>query len=193
MKKIVIYLFGTTNLMAIFAGLASTGAQEPPKLQEPEYVNSFFLLDSKAGLLPLERESVGVAGKGRVFLFGQAGVSYEIQHDRSPVRRPEGSPLEIVVRLDNHEIDPANLVLLYPLRVVKGKRQLLISGIGGLSRHTKSDLQSKQIAMTFVKYGQASLKITPADPLTPGEYAIAIQTHDQQPTAYCFGIDAVTN
>ena len=42
------------------------------------------------------------------------------------------------------------------------------------------------------KGSAASLKITPASPLAPGEYAIAAQTRDQQPTAYCFGIDAAT-
>jgi hypothetical protein len=56
----------------------------------------------------------------------------------------------------------------------------------------QSDLQSKQLQMVFAKYGQASLKITPASPLAPGEYAIAAQTRDQQPTAYCFGIDAAS-
>ncbi|MGA3240292.1 MAG: hypothetical protein ABSG03_28785 [Bryobacteraceae bacterium] len=58
--------------------------------------------------------------------------------------------------------------------------------------HTKSDLQSKQLQMVFTKYGQGSLKITPTSPLAPGEYAIAVQTRDQQPTAYCFGIDTAT-
>jgi hypothetical protein len=190
MRKIWIF---TTGAAVLFVLMLSAGAQDAPKPQEPEYINSFFLLDSSANLTPLEREPVGVAGKGRILVFGQAGISYEIQHDRSPVRIPAGAPLAIVVRLENHDLDPATLVVLYPLKIVKGKRQLLISGIGTLSIHTKSDLQDKQRQLTFAKFGQASLKITPASPLSPGEYAIAVQPHDGQPTAYCFGIDPTAN
>ncbi len=175
------------------AGLSlvvSAAPQDVSGPQEPEYANSFFLLESGGRLKPLEREPVGVSGKGRVLVFGSSGVSYEIQNDHSPIRVEIGAPLEIVLKLENREVDPATIVLLYPLKIVKGKRQLLISGARFMASHTKSDLQSKQLQMVFTKYGQASLKITPASPLGPGEYAIAVQTHEQQPTAYCFGIDA---
>ena len=63
------------------------------------------------------------------------GVSYEIQNEHSPIRIEAGAPLEIVVKLENHDVDPATLVLLYPLRIAKGKRQLLISGAGFMSTH----------------------------------------------------------
>lgn len=166
--------------------------QQKESVTEPEYLDSFFLLDENGALKPLERQTVGVAGKGRVLGFGSMGVSYEIQNAQSPIRVEAGAPLNVVVKLEKHDVDPANVVLLYSLKSAKEKRQLLISGVGFMSTHTKSDLNSKQLQMKFEKYGSASLKITPASPLAPGEYAIAVQTREQQPVAYCFGVDAST-
>ena len=155
---------GAAAVLAL--GVCAT-AQDAPKLQEPEYANSFFLLDTGGNLKPLERQPVGVAGKAGVMGIGGRGVSYEIQNEHSPIRIEAGASLEIAVKLENHDVDPATLVLLYPLKVAKGKRQLLISGAGFMATHTKSDLQSKQQQMVFTKFGQASLKITPASPLAP--------------------------
>lgn len=174
----------------VLAPSIPAAAQDTPKPQEPDYVNSFFLLDSGTTLKPLEREPVGIGSKHSPFGLGGSGVSYEIQNDHSPIRIPAGAPIEIIVKLEKPDVDPATIVLLYPLKVVKEKRQLLISGASFMALHSKSDLQSKQLQMTFTKYGQSSVKITPASPLAPGEYAIAVQSQNQQLTAYCFGIDA---
>lgn len=178
--------------LALAPAIPARPRQTESAVTEPEYINSFFLAEPNGALRPLERQTVGVAGKGRVFGFGSTGVSYEIQNAQSPVRIEAGAPIGIVVKLEKHDVDPANLVLLYSLKSAKGKRQLLISGVGFMSTRTKSDLQNKQLQMTFEKYGRDSLKITPASPLGPGEYAIAVQSHDQQPIAYCFGIDPST-
>lgn len=182
----------TVGMVSVFISGSRLLAQDAATPQEPEYVNSFFLLDSGAGIKPLERQAVGVGAKSKLLGIGGMGVSYEIQNEHSPIRIEADAPLEIIVKLENHDVDPASMVLLYPLKIVKGKRQLLISGVGFMATHTKSDLQSKQLQLTFAKYGKGSLKITPVNPLAPGEYAIAVQTRDQQPTAYCFGIDAHT-
>jgi hypothetical protein len=165
-----------------------SASQDAPKMQEPEYANSFFLLDSAGALKPLEREPVGVGAKHNPIGISNK-VLYEIQNSHSTVRFPSTGKMEVVVRLENHDVDPANVVLLYPLQVTKDKRQLLIAGAGFMALHSKSDLQSKQIQMTFAKYGQSSLRIVPASPLAPGEYAFAVQSKDQQLTAYCFGVD----
>jgi len=190
MKTIRMILAGVT--IVILPNLAAT-SQDAAKLPEPEYVNSFYILDSAGNLKPLERQPVGVAAKSKALGLGGMGVSYEIQNEHSPVRIGAGAPLEIVVKLETRDVDPATIVLLYPLTIAKGKRQLLISGVHGfISHQTRSDLQNKQTQMVFTKHGQASLKIEPASPLAPGEYAITVQSRDQQPTAYCFGIDPIT-
>jgi hypothetical protein len=176
--------------MLIAMGRVTTIAQDVAKPQEPEYANSFSFLDSAGTLKSLEREPVGVSSRVKALGFGGADATYLIQNEHSPVRFAAGAPIEIVVKLEHKDVDPATVVLLYPLKVAKGKRQLLITGVGFMALHNKSDLQSKQIQMTFSKYGEASLKIVPSAPLVPGEYAIAAQAKDQQLTAYCFGVDA---
>jgi hypothetical protein len=184
-------LWRTLSVAFLFvAGIVLLLAQDAPKPQEPDYANSFFYLNSSGALQPLERKPVGVQGRIKALGYGGAETDYQVLGERSPVRFPAGKPIEIVVKLENHDVDPATLIVLYPLKPGKGKRQLLISGQAIFGLHAKSDLQSKQQQMTFAKYGQASLKITPAAPLPPGEYAIAVQNRDQQPTAWCFGIDA---
>jgi hypothetical protein len=182
------YSFSDVFIIAVIAmaSLRPAAAQDASKPQEPEYVNSFFLLEPGGNLEPLERQPVGVGGKASLF---SNKVQYEIQNEKSPVRIAAGAKTEIIVKLENHDVDPATVVLLYPLKVAKAKRQLLIMGAGFMALHTKSDLQSKQIQMVFTKYGQSSLRITSAAPLPPGEYAIAVQSQNQQLTAYCFGVD----
>jgi len=182
-------IISAASLLLLAPAILST-AQDAPKPQEPEYANSFYFLDSAGALKPLDRKPVGAGARAKALGFGGAEVTYQIEGEHSTVRFPAGTPIAIVAKLENHDVDPATVVVLYPLKIAKGNRQLLVSGVGFMAMHSKSDLQSKQIQMVFTKYGEASLKITPSAPLAPGEYAIAAQSRDQQLTAYCFGIDA---
>lgn len=183
-----VFLFLAVGADAAMASPAA--AQDGAAPQQPQYANVFYSLDSGGSLMPLEREPVGVGGRVRAFGFGGSSVSYQIQNEHSPVRFQSGAPIQIIVKLEKQDVDPASLVVLYPLKVAKGNRQLLVSGMGFLGSHTKSDLATKQLQMVFTKYGKDSEKITPANPLPPGEYAIAVQSQGQQPIAYCFGVDA---
>jgi hypothetical protein len=177
------------SLFAGYGAFQADAQQSGTTRQEPDYANSFFYLEVSGGLKPLEREPLGMVGRAKAFGFGGADVNYQVLGERSPVRFSAGTPIQLVVKLQDRDVDPATLVVLYPLKVDKGKRQLLISSVGFLSMHNKSDMQSKQLQMVFTKYGQGSVRITPANPLPPGEYAIAVSGKDQQPTVYCFGID----
>ena len=164
-------------------------AQDAPKPQEPEYTNSFFYLDSTGALKPLEREPVGVSSKIHALGFGGASASYQIQGEHSPVRFASGAPIQIIVKLENHDADPATQVLLYSLKSGKDNRQILITRVHYMGLGQKSDLQASQLQMAFSKYGEGSIKITTSNPLQPGEYAIAMQTQGAQPLAFCFGVD----
>jgi hypothetical protein len=184
-------MFKTGTVGALVLALVlQNAAQNAAKPQEPEYANSFFYLDATGALKPLERASVAVAAKIHALGFGGGSASYEIQGERSSVRFAAGSPIAVIVKLENHDVDPATQVILYSLQSGQGKRQLLITRTyyAGLGR--KSDLQKKQLQMVFTKYGQSSVKIEPANPLLPGEYALAMQTQSVQPLAYCFGVGA---
>jgi len=45
----------------------------------------------------------------------------------------------------------------------------------------------REVPLTIVKYGQHSLKIVPAKPLGPGEYALSMRAAFLN--LFCFGID----
>jgi hypothetical protein len=177
-------------LIALLPAIVHTAAQGAATLPEPQYTNSFYYLDSAGTPQPLEREPVGVSSKIHALGFGGASASYQILGEHSSVRFPVGSPLQIIVKLENHDADPATQVLLYSLQNEHGKRQLLISRVhyGGLGQ--KSDLQASQLPMVFSRYGQGSVRITPANPLPPGEYAFSMQTQGVQPLAFCSGVDS---
>jgi len=165
-------------------------AQDAAKVQEPDYANSFFYLDTAGKMQPLEREPVGVGSKVHALGFGGADASYQVKNPHSTVRFAAGAPIAIIVKLEDTKVDPANVVVLYPLQVNKDHRQLMITKVGFMGMHAKSDMQDKQMQLNFAKYGQESTKVTMAAPLAPGEYAIAVQpTPGQQTIAYCFGID----
>ncbi|HUA92948.1 MAG TPA: hypothetical protein VL991_10290 [Terracidiphilus sp.] len=168
-----------------------TAKQDAPQVQEPDYANSFFFLDSSGSLKPLERQPVGFNGKIRAMGFGGAKTAYQIQNEHSSVRFASGAPITIIVKMENRDLDPSTLIVLYPVQPEKGHRELVFSSVGFMGMHQKSDVQNKQLQMVFAKYGQSSVKITPASPLPAGEYAIAPASPQpgQQLMAYCFGVD----
>jgi hypothetical protein len=72
-------------------------AQDPPRVQEPEYLGIVAVLDSSGGLRPLERQQP--KHKSKVNLAGlKATTIYSGAH--SPIRFPAHQPLEFVVKLD---------------------------------------------------------------------------------------------
>jgi hypothetical protein len=179
--------------IALFACLLCTTAiaQDTPKTDaakviEPEYVNTFSALQPDATLKPLERQTVAVATKIHALGYGGAEALYEIQNEHSSIRFSAGALPPIIVKISNGGQDPADSVILYPLKVAKGQRQLQMirsHAFGG----AKNTMQSKQIPLNFAKYGDASLKVVPANPLTPGEYALVAASSSQ--IVYCFAVD----
>lgn len=166
-------------------------AQDAPKLTEPDYADSFFFLQTDNSLKPLERKSVAVSTKIHALGYGGAEVLYDIQDEHSSLRTSASALPPIIVKLENSNTDPANVVSMYPLTVAKGQRQLQMMR-SHIFSGAKNTMQGKLIALSFEKYGQASVKITPASPLAPGEYAIVVaqSAPTQAVMAFCFGVDA---
>jgi hypothetical protein len=188
--KLLFVLFAVIST-AFSQESASSKSETSSKPLEPEYINSFFLLDSTGSLKPLERQTAGHRGKVKALGFGGAEMSYTVDGDRSPVRTSAGAPLALVVKLENHDVDPGNLVELFTLKAAKGERELVIAKHHFMGS-TKVDIQGQQVALQFSKYGQSSVKITTSAPLPPGEYAMGIKGQTGMPLAYCFGVDAAT-
>ncbi len=182
-------------LIVVTAALAQDSAPSAPpqpNLQEPEYINSFFLLDADGSLKPLEHQTAGMHHKIKALGYGGGEMSYTVQSNHSPVRIAAGTPIAIIVKLENHDADPANLVELFTLKVGKSDRELVVAKHHFLGS-TKMGAQDKEVALEFAKYGQSSVKITTSAPLPPGEYAMGISAGAMgSRQAYCFGVDAAS-
>jgi len=169
----------------VILGSRPVVAQQPPRAVEPEYLNTFFLLDRTTGSLkPLEREPLEVATKIRALGFGGARTSMSVHGEQSTVRYREGQPLEFVVLAASQQIDPQGLVTLYLMESDDGRRKLVTAtaNLGGAS----SVGSQGAIPINAAKYGKSSFTITPAQPLPPGEYLL---TASGAKDAFCFGVD----
>ncbi len=161
--------------------------QETNKVQEPEFLGTFFSLDSTTGnLSPLERQTAMHKIVVKAMGFG-GGVGYfELSGEKSPVRFKEGEQLNFIVLVSSQKIDPQGIIQLFSWESKKGKRQLTIDKAGSMGLGGKSLIQKSLIAFHASKYGASSFKVTPAENLPPGEYTL--QGPDNK-DSFCFGID----
>ena len=162
--------------------------QEPKKVQEPEYLGTFFLVDSDTGnLIPLERLPGESKIKVKAMGFGGGEGSIEFKGEKSSVRFKEGQKLEFVVLVSSQQIDPHTVIQFFSLESKKGKRRLLMAKAGFIGTSGKSVTSERAVAFNVAKYGTSSFRIIPAQPLPPGEYTLSGPgTND----GFCFGIDA---
>ena len=172
----------TTCLLFIFC--YSVFGQEAQKVQEPEYLGTFFLLDSSSNLVPLERQrpqtktqAAGLDGWKRIV---------EIKGEKSDVRFKQGQKLEFVVLVSSQQTDPQGIIQFFSLETTKGKRQLLVVKTNSMGTSAKTVVNEKAIPFNATKYGTSSFKITPAQNLPPGEYALGVPSNND---AFYFGID----
>jgi len=159
--------------------------QDVKKVQEPEYLGVFFLLDSSTGnLAPLERQTF----ERRTKVAGIDGTksTIEIKGEKSPVRFKEGQKLEFVVLVSSQQIDPQGILQYFSLESKKGKRQMVIAKTNSLGTNAKTVANEKAVPFNATKYGTSSFKITSAQNLPPGEYTLGVPSSND---GFCFGID----
>jgi len=166
--------------------------------KEPEFVNSFSYLEKDGVFRPLERQSARPGAKAKGLGFGGARASYVIPNDRSTVRFSADTDLSFIVRPAGptgpggaaaSDVDPATIVQLYRLKVIKGQRELQIV-TGSLFRGSKGTQEESAVQFEITKYGKQSVVIKPLKPLPPGEYMWAANATFMVPQAYCFGVDS---
>ncbi len=162
-------------------------AQDAKKVQEPEYIGVVFSLDQAGALVPLERQQSNAAFKTKAGGFGGGQSSIVYKGSKSPVRFKAGQAIQFVVRLNAPGVEPDSLVNLDVLKVTKNERAIVTvkvkpMGWGGAKSRKGEDLRP----LNFSKYGEQSLKVSPAEPLGPGEYVITTRGGNG---AFLFGID----
>jgi hypothetical protein len=154
---------------------------------EPQYIDSFYGVDANGKLIELEREAVTFHAKAKV-LPGYASVkmSTEFKPGRSPVRIT--TIAQFIVR-GRGPIDPLSRFELRVLKTSKDHREFVMTqGHGSIfGGSATSNLDEGAVAIRFEEYGVSSYRITPDQPLAPGEYALAMRGLGSE--LYCFGVD----
>ena len=122
---------------------------------------------------------------------GTAKSSSEFKPGESPVR-VSASAAEFVVRspFAQSSVDFNSFYVLRSLSSKGSKRELLIAKAHAYvfgSAGSTQNLAEGEIPLTITRYGEHSLKIAPAQPLKPGEYALSMRAAFLN--LFCFGID----
>jgi len=177
----------TALLMLTALPLLTLVAQEVKKVQEPEYIGIVFSLDPAGTLSPLERQQANIQSKMKGLGYGGVQTSTFFRGPSSPVRFKAGQDIQFIVRLNVPGIEPDSLVKLEVLKVSKDQRMIVnmkigAMGIGGV----KTSNGEFQRTLNFTKYGEQSLRFSPAEPLGPGEYVITTMGGQ---SGFLFGID----
>jgi hypothetical protein len=161
--------------------------QDTKKIQEPEYVGVFFLLEPSSGaLVPLERQRPEVKMKVKAMGFGGGESSIEFKGEKSSIRFKSDQPLFFVVRAASQQIDPNSYLQFFSLESKKDKRKLIVAKASSMGLSGKSVVNTRAVLFNVEKYGESSFKISPAQKLPPGEYVLSGEGIND---GFCFGID----
>ena len=169
-------------LIPVLCALAAS-AQSP--VEEPSNLNVIYRLET-GKLVPLEQQTTKGSELKHGFMSTKAAAVTQISGPQSPVRFPVGT-IEFVLATAT---DPA-VYSLRKLEVKKAKstgtRELLIvTAQGSMFGKAKMDSSGTVVLLDFTRYGSASYKATPRQPLVPGEYAF---WRADLPAVFCFGVD----
>jgi hypothetical protein len=165
--------------------------QASTPVAEPQYMYQFAALNPDGSLITLESQKLTTEHDTHYrFVYVKGSSEQTVPGERSPVRLPSTATFVVKWVQGMDAIDPNTIVRLKPFVIQKGLRTLpLHSGkaviFGGVKSQTTPD---NSLPVTFKKYGQGSLLITPAAPLTPGEYEL--ETNGGVTGVSCFGVDA---
>jgi hypothetical protein len=159
---------------------------------EPDTDGVFYALAHDPDrLIALERQTAILHTSAKWIGIGATAKSTsESKPGKSPVRLSSGAT-EFVVRspFAKSTVDFTTFYVLRSLTGKGSKRELVIAkthayfGTAG----STTNLAEGEVPVTITKYGEHSLKIVPAQPLRPGEYALS--TRAAFLNLFCFGID----
>jgi hypothetical protein len=151
---------------------------------EPETPNFVYYMNPKDdSVLPLERETPEMAASSNS-LTGAVEGQMSVLGQKSPVRIAPNQKVEFVVR-------PAEPSKSFGIRferfeVKGGKRTLKF--VKDPKPSSSAD-RPGLLAFETTHTAKASIKISVAYDLPPGEYGITVSPHGAGPKVFCFGID----
>jgi hypothetical protein len=167
---------------------AHTNRHQQKTVTEPQYINAFYSADSAGKLTELEHQNVTNFHTKTRALPGYATVKMlaEFKPGHSSVRLPANARFVVKGRAS---IDPASRFELRLLKASKTHREILMTQAHGtlLGGSATSKLDEGAVSVHFEEYGADSYRITPVQPLAPGEYAFGTPGYVTQ--LFCFGVD----
>src|ERR1051326_6540577 len=141
---------------------SQTNQQQQKAVVEPQYIDSFYSVDSAGKLTELERQSVTTFHTKTKALPGYATVKMlaEFKPGRSPVRLTADAKFVVKGRAP---IDPASRFELRLLKASKDHREFLMTQGHGtlLGGSATSKLDEGALPVRFEDYGADSYRITP--------------------------------
>ena len=176
-----------TLVVGLFLLAEPSWGQEPKKVQEPEYLGTFFLLEPGSGkLIRLERQPAAHKVEVHAMGFGGASSTIEIRGEKSPLRYKEGQKLDFVVLASSQQVDPQGLVEFFFLQPDDGMRKIL-AGKGSMGS-SETTMGAAAVPFDASKYGASSFRVTPTELLPPGEYGLSVPGSKD---VFLFGVDEV--
>ncbi|WBH17031.1 hypothetical protein [Sphingomonas radiodurans] len=160
-----------------------------PVAADPQYQGTFVArVGASSADVALERQVTTSKFKVRALGLGGAKTSFYVPGDRSPVRFTSASPISLIVRVSDPQIDPANLFKVIYAKVEKGNRVLsAVSGglLGGKQR------PGEAVSFEARPYKTSMVQLVLPQTLLAGEYCVSSTPtlQNPEPPAYCFGID----
>jgi hypothetical protein len=179
------------TILGIGSSLALQAQQPPAAVDEPQYMYQVAALNLDGSLLTLESQKLTAEHETHNrFVYVQGSAEQTVPGEHSPIRVGGNAVFVIKWVQGMDAIDPNTMVKLRPFVIQKGMRALsLRSGKAVIFSGTKSQsTPDNSLAVTFKKYGQNSLLITPQTPLAPGEYVL--EANGGFAGVNCFGVDA---
>ena len=171
-------------------GQCIAAAQEAAK-PEPEYFGQVYWYDAAANKLnSLQRQKLTLASKTKALGFGGMKAVSQTDGPKSNVRFTAGQGLAFVLQA-SPTVDPQTLVEIVRFDQKGNHRELTQAESGPIfggyiGKGGGHQVDKARVPFHVKKYSAASIEISPAEPLQPGEYGV------RSPGSYdvfCFGID----
>ena len=155
--------FILTTTAALVAGPA-LAAKAPPA--------SPFGVSANGVAASLEVQTAQFKQQMKAMGYGGADVFYELKGATSTTRFKSADTLAFS-SAEAADVDPQQIFGLFRLTTVKNTRRLTTGKVNPLGYGTRNVKNASAVAFTATR-GDAGWSLIPAEPLTPGEYALAI-------------------
>lgn len=164
------------KIALMFATMLCAGVAYAQNVPEPEFIGEVIIADmDKAQYRTLPKER---ASKRTVNAFNSITTRLILNPVQSPLELSDRDNYSIIIKAENNDYDPRSLfqVFKFALNMSNERYVELGSGIiGGYVSNTETNTKA-YVPFTAKKYGESSYILT--FPITPGEYGIITDTHD---------------